>query len=112
MDRADFDRFESGAPPQRVDRVAAGRKQVASAASARANPFPAAVPIGDARKILSARKPDVAQPAISAEPSRELQQRVVSQHERDDRPHAGAPYSVANAHELRDVETRGLFEDE
>ena len=109
---ADVERLESGAPAQRIDRMAAGGEQVAASALARAHPVPPAVPVGHARQILRAREADVAQPAVGAQPPREFQERVVAQLERHDRADARRPHGVANAHELRDVEAGRLLEHE
>ena len=65
---ADLDRLEPRTPAQRVDRMAAGREQVAAAALARPDPVPTAVPIGDLRQILRARKADIALPASAQFP--------------------------------------------
>ena len=92
--------------------MAAGREQVAASALARAHPGPAAVPVGHARQVLRAREADLAEPALRPQPSREHEKRVVAQLEGHDRPHAGVPHRVANAHELGDVEAGRLFEQQ
>ena len=112
MKRAHRRRLQAGTPAQRVDRVAAGREQVAASALAGADPGPAAVPVGDPRQVLRAREADLAQPAAGPQPPREDQKRVVAQLERDDRPDAGLPHRVANAHQLGDVEAGRLLEQQ
>ena len=98
--RADFDDFAPRAPAQRVDGVAAGREQVASAARARAHPVPAGIPVGHPRQILRAREPQVAEPPGRPQPPREHQVRVVAQLEGHDRPHPRGTDRVADPHQL------------
>ena len=112
VERAHRCGLQTGAPAQRIDRVAAGGEQVAAPALARADPGPPAVPVGHPRQVLRAREADVAEPAGASQPARKSQEWVVSQLERHDRPHAGAPDGVANAHQLADVETGRLFEQQ